>query len=62
MQVFKNKAFTKWATKEGITDAVLQSAVAEMERGLVGVDLGGNVFKNVLRWAIEVRAVGYERC
>lgn len=45
MQIYKNKAFNKWATKEGLTDAVLQAAVAEMEEGLVDADLGGYVFK-----------------
>lgn len=45
MQIFKTKAFHKWATKEGLSDAALASAVAEIARGLVDADLGGHVFK-----------------
>jgi len=40
MQVFKNKAFTKWANKEGLDDEALLSAVDEMEQGLIDADLG----------------------
>lgn len=45
MRVFKNKAFNKWATKEGLSDDVLLAAVDEMRRGLVDADLGGHVVK-----------------
>ena len=45
MRVFKNKAFTKWAAKEGVTDDALRTAVEEMARGLIDADLGGQVFK-----------------
>ena len=45
MRIFKIKEFSKWAAQEGLTDNVLQQAVAEMERGLSGVNLGGQVFK-----------------
>lgn len=45
MQVCKNKAFAKWAEKEGLSDAALLAAVDEMARGLVDADLGGHVFK-----------------
>ena len=45
MRVLKNKAFSKWAAKENISDAALTAAVEEMARGLVDVDLGGHVFK-----------------
>ncbi len=45
MRVFKNKAFSKWATKEGLDDQVLWLAVDEMERGLIDAHLGGHVFK-----------------
>ncbi len=33
MRVFKNKAVSKWAAKEGLTDKALLEAVGEMERG-----------------------------
>ena len=45
MRIFKNKAFTKWAEKEGMNDDALQIAVDEMERGLIDADLGGYVVK-----------------
>ncbi len=45
MRIFKNKAFNKWAGKEGLNDEVLRNAVTEMEQGLVDADLGGHVFK-----------------
>lgn len=45
MRVFKNKAFSKWAYKEGLSDGVLRAAVEEIRRGLVDADLGGQVFK-----------------
>ena len=45
MRVFKNKAFAKWAHKEGLSDKTLLVAVAEMEQGLIDADLGGGVFK-----------------
>lgn len=45
MRIFKNKAFSKWATKEGLDDDALRAAVDEMERGLIDADLGGHVVK-----------------
>ncbi|MCB1707609.1 MAG: type II toxin-antitoxin system RelE/ParE family toxin [Halioglobus sp.] len=45
MRVLKNRAFSKWAAKEGINDGALANAVEEMARGLVEADLGGHVFK-----------------
>lgn len=45
MQIFKNKAFNKWAIKEGLSDRDLQTAVHEMEKGLIDADLGGHVVK-----------------
>ena len=45
MRLFKNKAFSKWAAREGLDDEALWAAVDEMERGLVDADLGGHVMK-----------------
>lgn len=42
---FKTKSFSKWMRKTDLEDQDLLIAVEEMETGLVGVDLGGNVFK-----------------
>lgn len=51
MRIFKPKTFSKWASKEGLTDKALAAAVTEMENGLINADLGGNVYKK--RAAIE---------
>ena len=48
MRIFKNKAFDKWASKEGLSDDALREATEQIEHGLIGVALGGNVFKNAL--------------
>ena len=45
MQIYKNKAFSKWAAKNGLSDEALCTAVAEIEDGLVEADLGGHVYK-----------------
>ena len=45
MRIFKIRGFSKWAAQEGVVDNVLRQVVAEMERGLVGTNLGGQVFK-----------------
>ena len=45
MRAFKIKAFAKWASGEGLSDDVLASAVAEMEKGLIDAKLGGQVVK-----------------
>jgi hypothetical protein len=45
MQIFKSKAFQRWADKEGLSDLGLHIAVAELERGVIDADLGGGVFK-----------------
>ena len=45
MRIFKNREFSKWAVREGVANVVLSKVVDEMERGLVGVNLGGQVFK-----------------
>jgi hypothetical protein len=45
MRIFKNKDFAKWASKDGVTDVALKTAVNEIEQGLVDVNLGGGVIK-----------------
>ncbi len=45
MQVFKTRAFARWAGADGLNDLVLASAVAEMEQGLIDAHLGGQVVK-----------------
>ena len=45
MQVFQTKWFSRWAAKEGLQSSALILAVAEMQQGLIDVNLGGHVFK-----------------
>ena len=45
MRIFKNKAFSKWAEKESVSDDALRVALNEIERGLIDADLGGHVLK-----------------
>ncbi|WP_444900379.1 type II toxin-antitoxin system RelE/ParE family toxin [Microbulbifer sp. VAAC004] len=45
MRIYKNKAFSKWAGKEGVSDSALEAAVEEMANGLIDADLGGHVYK-----------------
>lgn len=45
IRVFKNKAFAKWAEKEGVSDGALLKALGEINKGLVDADLGAHVYK-----------------
>lgn len=45
MQVFKTRAFARWARRERLGDDLLAFAVAEMEAGLIDARLGGSVCK-----------------
>jgi hypothetical protein len=45
MLIYKTRQFDKWASKEGLTDHVLKTAITEIENGLIDADLGGHVFK-----------------
>ena len=59
MRVFKNTWFTRFAGKEGITDAELKEEVNRLEAGQADADLGGGVYKlRVARYG-EGKAGGY---
>lgn len=45
MEVYKHRNFAKWAKSEGLTDAMLKQAVAEMNNGLFEVNLGSGLYK-----------------
>jgi len=45
MRAFKTRTFQRWAIKAGVTDGALIGTMAQMERGLIDSDLGGNLFK-----------------
>ena len=59
MRVFKNKWFNHWASKEGISDAVLLDAAKEIATGMVEADLGGCLFKKRLPRAGAGKRGGY---
>ncbi|MCL2297477.1 MAG: type II toxin-antitoxin system RelE/ParE family toxin [Proteobacteria bacterium] len=44
-RVFRTRAFTRWMSKAGISDALLVHAVSEMEHGLIDADSGGGIVK-----------------
>ncbi len=39
------KAFSRWASGQGLTNTTLRSAAQEMTDGLIDAKLGGNVYK-----------------
>lgn len=45
MRIFKTRLFAKWADKIHLKDAHLKHAIQEIEKGLVGADLGDHVYK-----------------
>jgi hypothetical protein len=45
MRIFKSKWFARFARKNGISDAALKLAVADIEAGNIDADLGGGVYK-----------------
>ena len=45
IRVFKTRLFDRWASREGVTDEALLTAVDEIERGLVDARLGGHLVK-----------------
>jgi hypothetical protein len=45
VQLFKTKAFSRWARVEGLGDDALAAAVFEIEAGLIDAELGGQVVK-----------------
>ena len=45
MNGFVTRQFDRWARRQRISDDSLCSAVDEMARGLVGANLGGNLYK-----------------
>jgi hypothetical protein len=45
MKIFKHRNFAKWANDEGLTDIVLQQAIAEMNNGLFDANPGSGLYK-----------------
>ena len=59
MRVFKNTWFTRFADKEGITDAELRETVNQLEAGQADADLGGGVYKVHVARSGEGKSGGY---
>jgi len=45
VRAFKNRWFSRFADKEGITDDELKEAAKQLETGQTGTNLGGDVYK-----------------
>jgi len=45
MQILKTKAFARDAKAQGLTDTAIKAAISEVEKGLKGDALGGNLYK-----------------
>jgi len=59
VRLFKNTWFTKFASKEGITDAELREMVNQLEAGHADADLGGGVYKVRVARSGEGKSGGY---
>jgi hypothetical protein len=59
VRIFKNTWFTRFANKEGITDAELRETVKRLEVGQVDADLGGGVYKVRVARPGEGKSGGY---
>ena len=59
MRIFKNTWFTRFASKEGITDGELKEIVGRLEAGQADADLGGGVYKVRVARTREGKSGGY---
>ena len=59
MRVFKQKWFSRFARREGISDRDLCDAIERAERGLIDADLGGGVIKQRIPRPNEGRSGGF---
>lgn len=59
MEIFKVKAFLRFARSEGIADAKLVEAVERADAGLVDSDLGGGVVKQRVAREGQGKSGGY---
>lgn len=57
--VLKRKDFARWQAAEGLPDASLCKAVAEMESGLIDADLGGSLYKKRIARPGSGKSGGY---
>jgi hypothetical protein len=59
MRVFKNKAFSRFAATNEISDEDLCNAVQRASRGLIDADLGGGVIKQRIARKGEGKSGGF---
>jgi hypothetical protein len=59
MRVFKNKAFSRFAERNGISDGDLCEAVQRMQRGLIDADLGSGLIKQRIARKGEGKSGGF---
>ena len=59
MRIFKNKWFSKFARKEGISDRKLIQAVRDIEAGNIDANYGGGVIKQRIARPKEGKSGGY---
>lgn len=60
MRVFKTKLFSRRAKEMGLDDGALFNAAREISQGSFEANLGGNIYKKRIAWAIAVKAVVQE--
>jgi hypothetical protein len=59
MRIFRNRWFTRFASKNGISDEELKALVKILEAGGAEADLGGDVYKQRLARTGEGKSGGY---
>jgi hypothetical protein len=59
VRIFKNKWFSRFAKKAGITSGELKDIVSDLEKGLWDADLGGGVYKKRVARPGEGKSGGY---
>lgn len=59
MAVYKTRAFSRWARKEGLHDTNLCRAVTEMKSGLFDADLGGHLLKKRIARPGQGKSAGF---
>jgi hypothetical protein len=59
MRIFKNKTFSRFTRKEGITDEELKAIIPQLEANQPDADLGGDVYKMRLARQGEGKRGGY---
>ncbi len=59
MYILKNKAFSKFARKEGISDATLREIVKDANDGKIDADYGGGVIKQRIARPNQGASGGY---